>query len=483
MSEFSKKLDAYLLRSGLSYAEVAKRAGIDRTQLLRMKKGERTGDARALERLSETLMLSPPQTEELHRWYLIAKMGENVYARHQLVKSLLEQMGHPPAALPFPLRAGARLTLETLPETLAVSGYEAVSELLRAVIEQESTRDGARIRLIAQPQEPSLMEDLASAARHHSGLLLEHIVCLQQGVGKGSDNRCNIECFGRVLPLFVSGCRYQPFYYYDDVALRFSEASLMPCLLLTSSACVNFSGDFRHALFIRTPDGRRLCDELYIKLKQRARPLVTPLPDAFELIRFYSESYRSFLDQAKPFYSFFPGPCLALFFTEDTVRRQIRPDMPGAEEIARQYIQMLREVYQMMRTIRLTSFFSEKGLDHFLGTGRIIEVPDEYYVPFAPAQRRLLLGEMLKAAESGRYFPVLIDTSRFAMPDNLVISALREDAVKMIYTHPQFGSVAFTVDEPSLSYAIYNFMEYLETSDLVCPSRETAEIVRRKMRP
>lgn len=107
MPLFSEKLEEYHSHSGMSYTEMAKRAGIDRTELLRMKKGERTGDVRALERLCEALMLSASQEEELRRYYLIARMGDDVYARRKLVKSLIEHIGHLSDDLPLNVAMGA----------------------------------------------------------------------------------------------------------------------------------------------------------------------------------------------------------------------------------------------------------------------------------------------------------------------------------------------------------------------------------------
>lgn len=463
----------------MSYAEVARRANIERTQLLKMKSGERPGDEHMVASLCDVLMLSAVQADELRRLFLIARMGDDVYARHQFVKTLLEQMGRLPGALPLAPPAGRRL--DTLPDSIAVSGRGAVLDLLRVAVEQESAREDARIRLVAQPEEGVLMDALAAAGRGNRALHVEHVVCFQQGVEKNGENRYNLDCFRGILPLFTSGCRYDSYYYYDEIAVRFNDASLLPYLLLTSDCCVGFSKDLEHALFSRVPDSMALCAALFAKLQRHAKPLVTLIPDAVAHIQAYSSFQAFSTDSDKEFYSFFTGPCLALFYDEAMLARYVNRDMPHADVVISQYTQMIREIYTVMRTIHMTSYFSEAGLDYFLKSGRVVEIPDEYYHPLSKGTCLHLLQAMLDHAGTGLYRPVMVDTSKFRMPDNLVISAMREDVVKMIYMHPQYGALVFTIEEPSLSYAVYDFMGYLKTSNLVCPKERTLAAIRGRL--
>lgn len=479
MSQFSKKLESYILRSGMSYAEVSKRAGIDRTQLLKMKKGERTGDEKALERLCGTLMLSASQYEEFRRLYLAAKMGDDVYARHAAVKALLEQMGH--LSTESQLKSAEVGHWPELPESKAVSGYGTVLDLLRTVIDQENKHNNPSIRLIAQPDVLPLMECLAAAGRSNGRLHLEHVLCFQQGIGKNSDNHYNIETFRHILPLFISGCSYQPFYFYDDVAARFSDTALLPYLLITSDCCVTFSKDLNYALFIRTSDSAVLYQKLYEKLKQCAKPLIKLIPNAIEMIDFYISFFRALNGTADEEYSFLPSPCLAVFLDDTIINRYIRSDLPQADEIAQRYIQMAHDVYSVIRTMPTISYFPEKGLDYFLQKGRIIEIPEEYYTPMDNDTCRYLLSAMLESADKGLYNPFIIDTSRFKMPDNLVISAFREDIVTMIYMHPQLGNLSFTIEEPSLSYAIFDFLRYLRTSNFVYTREQSITMIKKRL--
>lgn len=480
LSSFSKKMDEYILHSGLSYAEAAKRAGIERTQLLKMKKGDRTGDEQALKRLCSALMLSSSQEEELHRYYLIAKMGDDVYTRRKLVKTLIEQMRHLSDASPLRMAEGLKQRI-ALPDSAAISGRDAVSDLLRAVIEREIARDRASIYLIAQPEETLLMEFLAEAGRVNQNLHLEHIVCFQQGIENSSENHYNLETFHQILPLFISGCKYEPLYFYDDVAARFSDTAILPYLLITSECCVAFSKGMGNALLSRQPDSCKLYTKLFIEQKKTGSPLITLIPDAQSHLQFYLQYQTLPSEISKQFYSFFSVPCLAIFFDEDMLYQYINKDIPQVDEILSEYVHMMKNIYTVMREMNLTSYFSKKGLDSFLKTGRILEIPDEYYHHFSKETCEWLLHAMLKYAENGFYLPVMVDPEKFVIPDNLIISAISETVVKIVYIRSEYESLAFTIEEPSLTYAIYDFMQYLKTSSLVYTPEQTIEIVKKRL--
>lgn len=478
MSHFSEKLEEYVLLSGLSYSEIAKRAEIDRTLLLKMKKGSRIGNEQTIEKLCDVLMISPIQKEELHRQYLIAKMGDEVYARRELIKSLIEGFSlfsnsfHRKPATGFKERLN-------LSDNVAVSGREAVLDLLWSVIERENSHEKATISLIAQPEETALMELMAAAGRMNFNLHFEHIICFQHGVGNDSNNRYNIETFRQILLPFISGCQYSPLYFYDDVEARFSETTILPYLLITPECCVAFSKGMNYAHFMQEAGCVSLYKDLYMKLRRSTKPLILPLPDAFAMIDYYYDVLKTQGAVKSTEYSFFPVPCLCFFFNEKIIKENIRSDLHQSEKIAQYYIEMGKKVYGTVQALPLVTYFSEKGLNHFINDGRLVEIPDEYYTSLDKKTCKFLLNSMLSLNDKEKYNPIMIDPSKINMPDNLVISAQSENMASIIYMHPKKGSLAFTIHEPSLNYAMYDFLQYLKTSDLVFTPEQTTDKVRK----
>lgn len=76
----------------------------------------------------------------------------------------------------------------------------------------------------------------------------------------------------------------------------------------------------------------------------------------------------------------------------------------------------------------------------------------------------------------------MINTSGFEMPDNLVISSLFDKLVTMVYMHPTKGSLSFSIEEPSLAYAISDFLQYLKTSNYVHTQEYTIKAVKVAMK-
>lgn len=235
--------------------------------------------------------------------------------------------------------------------------------MLRAVIGKENARDDASIRLIAQPEENILMELLATAGRANQGLHLEHVVCFQQSVGNSSENRYNIETFRNILSLFVSGCDYKPLYYYDDVSARFSDTTILPYLLITSESCVAFSKKLGCPHLMRSSDVVKLYDKMYLKVREAAKPLISVIQDASSLIDLYFGAFDTIKEDNYTGYSLIPCPCLCYFLNEAMLNRYIRSDLPSAKDVKHKYMMIMRDVYSVLKTKSLVSYFSETGLE------------------------------------------------------------------------------------------------------------------------
>lgn len=477
MNKFAKALQGHVEHLGIKIQTLAKLSGVDRTYIHKILTGDRIpSDESLINRLTSAMMLTPEQTSELHKLYLIARMGEGVYARHMQVKDLFESIGRLPDGNSLSIKIEYACNLTGLPDASVVYGTHNINSAIKAVLEAEASKPAGHIKVIAQPEYGFLMELLTVIGGGRPELTVTHVMCLQQNKYDDNENRYNLECIKNIMPLIVSGCQYKPFSYYGDVKAQINAASIMPYLIITGDCVVNISYDLCHAAIFHCPDFIELYSSVYSNILNVSKPVITKLDTPLQHLSHYTD-----LDPtgAGLTYSFFSGPCLAILFTPEIIKSHIAPELPNKDEIVEIYSMRLKSYRNLLENgFRLTSYFTEKGILDFVNTGRIEEIPYEYYSPLDKMECCQLLAGMNELSAKGCYKPVIVDCQKFKMPDNLVVGAMSEKTVSLIYVHKLYGTMAFAFNEQSAAYSIYNFMEYLENSDLVLPDERTQAILR-----
>ena len=193
---------------------------------------------------------------------------------------------------------------------------------------------------------------------------------------------------------------------------------------------------------------------------------------------FYSKMGTAQCDRL---FSLFPEPCLAVFFDSEMINKFTHPDLAQKGRIIDAYCAMLKTTYAKLAQTGVTSYFLESGLDRFIDEGRVTEIPSEYYIPISKEYRVKLLSALYNQTQAGKYKPVIIDASKFRISRKLVVTGISQDSVKIIYMHPEFGAITFIINEPSITFAIYEFLVYLKSSHLVLSKAETMRIIEKRL--
>lgn len=475
MDTFSDKLQAYIDNAGIKIQTLAKLTLIERTYLHKIISGDRTPDEEILEKIISALMMTPEQSSQLRQLYKIRKMGQSVYSRHMLVKNLIESMGKLPvsnSAIDF----GFSHRIGDVQDPGMLYGTNEIQSMLKAVIEMEAARPSGKIRIIAQPEFSFLFDMLTILGRHQSDLRVEHIMCLQQSVGEKDDNSYNISCLSAVSPLLASMLNYNPVVYYDHVKSHINNTSILPYIIMTESCVLNISYDIKHALFFRSEPFMEFYSSLYENIYNISKPMFSRLGSAMDYLGHY-ENTSAFSCNV----TLFPEPCIGFFITKnkEMLNKYCLPDFPNRQEIITIYSGLMEKRYKKYSEYNniIESYFTVEGLDRFISTGRVSELPDDYYIPIEKADRYKLLLEMYTLSKKGLFFASIIDDRNFAVPKNIVVaSAMVPLSSSIVCIHPQAGPMAFDLKEQSLVYSIASFLEYLKKSDRVLSTEKTMEI-------
>lgn len=480
MNDFSKKLKSHIARLDIKILQLSKASGVDRTLIQKILTGTRLpAERKTVEKIISVMMLTTQEEEELYRLYKISKMGESVYSRHMLVKDLIECFGEKKINSLCNVKSEYHHDFSDFPKLSTVIGSNDVNAIFKAIIESEACKKDGVIQILMQPDNEVLINLLTMIGNEHSNLTIEHVFCLQNSIREKDDNFYNITCIKRIAPLLLSGCQYDPLIYYDDVKAHFSRSTLFPFVVLTKDKMMCISNDYNNAMVFQEPDFLELYQSSYQQIKNMAKPLIVKLNNIIENYMYYKEKEQSSKCVA---YELMEQPCFSWFLTEDLMKKYIKSDMQCWSDLisdvasrAKRY----QEAIDNKHTLR--SYFSKAGVDNFLKTGRIDEIPSAIYNPIEQEDCIEIIKQMYRCYLGGSYYTRLYDNNVLKLNRNLTVASFDESTICFVYNKADAESVYFAINEPSITYAIHSFLIYIEESDMVLSEKETIEFIKSKI--
>lgn len=477
---FGSLLQAYVNKSGIPVQRLAKLSGIERTSLHKMISGERLpANKGVVDTICSVLMLTQQQAHKLQEQYLIAKMGVGVYARHSLVKTLFESFDKPVHVHSKWSPSNDNGKKEDATDVETIYGFDEVNQLIKAAVEAEASKENGVVKLIAQPEYHFLIDLLVHIGEEKCDLTVTHILCLQRNISDESENSYNLKLLTSIVPLLTASCNYQPLYYYDDVEAHLNNASMLPYLMITGDCVISMSYDHAYAIIFRSEKLLQFYSEVFEQLYKQTQPMLTRLGTPVDYVMHYRQPETV---ETLPGYAMFVEPCFGHFFTPELMEKYMVPEIPHKREILEWYThEYLHNLSIMQAGCYRVSYFVAEGLDSFVQTGRVTEIPTEFYNSLDKRDCYSLMNTLYEQSLLGGYFPAIVNPHAFKLPRNLVIGAIAEDQISMFYIHPVRGAIAFAFHERSVSHAIYTFLEYLKDSDMVLPKDETLAIIHKKL--
>ncbi|MGF7145663.1 hypothetical protein HNQ56_004106 [Anaerotaenia torta] len=485
MSEFSKTLKKHISEQNIPIHFLSKSSGMERTSLQHMLTGKYVpANVEAVEKVINAMTLSPMQREELLHLYHIARIGEDVYRRHQYIKTILESVNtlNQPA-VPiyntsynhvFPFSSAAN----------AITGIHNVNSVIKAVLEAECSANSGFIKFIIQPEYSFLLDLLLTIGNGNPALPIEHVFCMHQDTDAAPDQLYNLQCLKQIFPLMLSGCNYNPAVYYDNVDSHINNTSVFPYLILTSDKVVCISYDLSYATLYLDPAVHSLYQTQFTHLQHLCRAIVTKIEDPMSLFLQLADYEQKNLKRNAPSfaYSLFTQPCF-LYCADRYLYDKYMYPMPGKNEIVDLYAARSTLYFDAIKNGYVyTSYFTLEGLDEFWRTGRINELPDDFYSPLEPDDRLLLIERIIDLAAGSPFQTIAINLDQMDVPSNFIMSALVENMLIFFYVHPQKGFMHFVFNELSIIKSFSSFISYLKNSEMVIPAEETLQLLREKLR-
>lgn len=475
MSVFSEKLQECITKSNMKIASLSKISGVERSFIQKMLTGERIpSDPAVLQQLADALMLSPSQRRMLLDSYSISKMGEATYYRRLLVKRLIEETNSFLQPAPV-LRSTYPNPGFQRPSVLSLHGKGAIADTVRLLVEEELSGASPRLRLVLQP-ESLLIPVLLAYGRTCPALQIEHILCFDSELQYQKENKYNLGCLRGALSFLLAACRYVPYFYYEVISPKTGKTALFPWMILGTDWAVSLSQDEEAAVVLSDREAVSLYEGLFEEVREECHPVLEHSGQE----QFFDAQNWSPLKQEMT-YSLQFEPCFGFFFTMNMAQQQICRDLPNREELLSFFDERRKQISLLDGARKNTSFFTLEGLDRFLESGRIGELPEDCYLPFPKPFRVELLRRMLACTQNQSYSPYLIKPAKFRIPQALYFLVTGPQQVTCSCTHPIHGRIHLNIQENSVAYSFCDFFEYLKETGLVYSKEETQAVLRQRL--
>ena len=469
MSVFSEQLMQYIMRRGMTIRQLSIQTEIEYSFLYRITAGKRNPSSmHMVNLLIRTLALSKHEADALREAYEIARVGEGTYRRRMAVCQMLVSAGQQPAPT---LTLHSSVCMEHVPEVC--TGRAQVHTLIKALLDQECSRSGGRLRIVAQPTDSFLLELLQVQAAHNPEMQVTQLVCFPN---RPEDESHNITLFGALLPLLLSLPNYSAHYYYGAARSIAGKMALFPVLFLTSAYGVLLTADCGSALCFPADSPS------YAALERRFAACLEDCPPLMHSVN----GLPAYLDEVQTLFNgnmheeensviLTPDICYVPFLTEDICRRALIHSLPQREMFLRRIMEQVslsRSLCSKATTRHLTTM---AGVRRFLDTGRLMDLPPGLYEPLTREERCYLLHAFLDAVRTiPQYHMALYD------PDQLPFSPTLECTVQQNSTHTLFVTPrsetsvsSIDIQEPIISGAVYDYFASLFEHPAVCSEEES----------
>ena len=482
MSVFSELLEEILIEKDIRISQLAKITGISRATLHHYVHGQRTIQKKEhFDAIVNALTLSPRQMESMREAFQIELVGEARYKQRDQIFQFFRSLG---------MIQEKSMTddfhFAKIPDDYSeVYGSEIIVERNRvslAIYNILKAASGRRdtVMLYADPLSPGLMPVMNSPSLSTNASDFSHIFKLE-ATSNRRYNR-NIETIEAVIKYATVIQKYWPLYYYESHTDGETMFQLTD-FIVSSREVLLFSRNGDYAIYDTGKECIALFRDMFLKMSEKCRMLgwnlsfnYNSMGDLSDFVSVLSHGRMNSDEQS--IISVSGTACITNFWTEDTIRRYLRRDLPDYKTFADTlitYSDSLREAFRkqkrtvLMRIDFLESFF-ETGV---LGIYQNVFVSDR----ISEEERKKAALDMVWLIEKGEVNIALAKPHRFPLPEMWEGFFSREGMRLFNYNDRKCTSI--TLNEPSFSRAVFDYFEDYAGSESVIKGKDAADMIRK----
>lgn len=477
MSAFTRKLTALMEARGYSVRGLAKKLGVSENTYGKLCSGSRSlaGHEELMQRTMELLSLTLAERVELDNLMAQEILGEGVFATWMAVKELIE---HLTAQQTLPL---LDLPLyEIAPETSTRNAADTAA-LLQGFL-ANAIHDGGQLDIFSSAEQPFAFSFLRSALAA-PGIHIRHAQALQVVHGNADPASAhNIARLTSVLSLAVSSStaaqNYQPRYYYVNSTAEDRGGLLFPNVLIAGGRVLFCASDYRTAIYSERPDVAALCAQKFYRSYERCHTLIHVCATTEEKLVCISALLQD-AENGNHLYTLHYQPCFMYFCSRedmDVLPGPLREPMrPLIDRYFYGLLQPLQEHHAQV------NFFSLEGIQEFLRTGIVNELPHTFHHSIPTALRIALMERLLAAGNSGSVRLYLVRPEYLRIPKSIDIFSYDPGMVAVTFLDTETDDQCCFVEDYTLNTKMLDFLRWLETSPWCLSTAETCRVLAQEL--
>lgn len=465
-----------LITQDVKIYSLSKLTGIERTKLQRIKSGERLPSSEELEKICRACTCSDEEKKKLKQALEIEIIGEDKYKSREFSKKFLADLSDMFQQKKSPqIEFNATVTLSLASDTIVTNGYNETINTIRKVLKKETSEENT-IYLLSSAIN-SAFNELLTHFVDKQNITLRHLLSLEPHIESSENYFDNINSILKIYPLFLSNTNYYPSFNYN----LFSSGELLPYYIVSDNFSINIAADFSTAIITQKQEVIDIHRKLLEAKIKSSYSFIKEVTDIFDYSRIYYErSENNFFDDATLFTLEYE-PCVSPYLTQDMVIEAMNKSEFIDEELIKRALACFGDLHKCKRKF---SFFSEKGLDSFVKTGRISEVPDFAYAPLPVEARKQVLKNFCRDAKDNKtMFPFIVKEDYLKFPYNMRYcgSGSVEDIFVLTRNGSAIEDTIFQLNECGFAVPLYDLLTSLPKSDMVYSVEETISIIESKI--
>lgn len=478
MTPFSSLLEIYMKEKDIRTYSIAQFCGIDRSNMYKIINGKRNPSSEEIvEKIAEYMRLKPMERNHLLEVYQITVMGYDTYHRRKSVQDFLMYFSRHTLESKGKSLRQEYVTVNVDEQNLLlrqgiVAKDRQLKKLIYSVLNIEIQKTAGKINLLMQPESNHIMDILASAGAQRKNLSIDHIFCLSNTNEIISDkNDYNLYCLNNILPMFVQCvCDYRPYCYYENIVSHNNRFNLLSSMILTSEYAILFSMEEEYGMLLSEQDTIQHLKMIFQSLKEETS-LIACKMDSLEK---QLESFEN-INFSKRGVSFQPESCLIPMLPQAFLEKYLNRNLLSQPLIREKVDQYMSHAEQILEISNTTFIFTETGIQRFVNSGKVSELPDSVYYPLEYNDRLVLIRRLIKECEYGKY-QMLRSDAPIAETEICLYSAAQEGYILLPNT--QGDRIFLEFRESGLLYA---FQDYFENMDrkYFYSTEETINILKR----
>lgn len=480
MSVFSDMLKNFIHEKDVKVGALAHYCNLERSTIYKFINGKREpASVELVEQIASFLRLTPTEALHLQEAWEIVHMGETTYYSRKSVARFFSEFpsksfSHISQSF-SPLSSEVASAATSKQDSMLLSSRQAIDSSIHQILLREASKTTGQIGIFLQP-DYSFLFHLLSTIHPAGSLNIQHIFSLNHTLQFTEDHElCEFHYLRNLLPIYMNGLDYHPYCFYTNEDSHFRTLTIMPYMILTTDFAITCTSDFQMGILYRNPDVLHALWNLFFSHRDHCLTLFKPIsisPDKpHDVFHFLSDSCLNHDNMI----GIQPEPCLTPFFEKNLLVEIFNHDLPQSDTILTAAQSMFEKNMQKIRKGNFLLYFTEYGLVHFQQTGKLAEIPDDFYHPLTIPQRVELLQKVAQCCHLGIYR--ILKKPLNYLPQNLHL-CLRGAKGFLTFQSNQSETICLSICDPSLLQIFLDFLENMEETLYYTPG-EAEQIVSR----